>query len=86
MEWFLATYAFEQVNYMECIKLCRKLLSTDSCLEEIHRLLMRSYIEQGQNHLAIRQFYSCVESLEKELNVLPSSDTVEIYEQIRSKL
>lgn len=78
----LAKNMFEQAQYMECINLCRKLLSVDVCLEEMHRLLMRSYMQQGQNHLAIRQYYSCVEVLEEELAVLPSQETISLYQQI----
>jgi DNA-binding SARP family transcriptional activator len=78
--------AFEQQQYMECITLCHKLLGVDACLEDTHRLLIRCYIEQGQNHLAIRQYYTCVQTLDDELGVLPSQDTVALYELIRTTL
>jgi DNA-binding SARP family transcriptional activator len=77
-----ASKAFAQEQYMDCIHLCRTLLSVDDCLEDTHRMLMQSYMKQGQNHLAIRQYNSCVETLEEELAVLPSPDTIALYKQI----
>ena len=78
----LAKHAYEREQYMECINLCLKLLGVDDCLEDSYRLLMQSYMKQGQNHLAMRQYYTCIQTLEDELGVLPSQDTVALYEQI----
>jgi DNA-binding SARP family transcriptional activator len=81
----LSLVYFNQGQYAACISLCQRILSHDSCREDAHCQLMRSYSRQGQVHLALRQYQACVESLRSELDVEPSLATVQLYEHIRSR-
>jgi len=78
----LSEYQLQQGAYAPASALCRKLLTFDNCFEEAHRRLMRIYLAQGQRHLAIRQYQTCVQALTEELDVPPSAETVALYEQI----
>ena len=78
----LSEYQLQQGAYAPASVLCRKLLTFDNCFEEAHRRLMRIYLAQGQRHLAIRQYQTCVQALTEELDVPPSAETVALYEQI----
>ncbi|MCA9918120.1 MAG: winged helix-turn-helix domain-containing protein [Anaerolineales bacterium] len=69
-------------QYSQCISTCKKILQGDSCREDIHRRLMRTYLHQGQRHLAIRQYHHCVELLVQELNVAPMPATQKLFNQI----
>jgi DNA-binding SARP family transcriptional activator len=80
----LARYYSVQGQYPAAIALCQKILGHDSSFEEAYRCLMECYAGQGQRHLAIRQYYTCVEALDAELDLPPSEETTALYEQIRS--
>jgi DNA-binding SARP family transcriptional activator len=73
-------------NYTTCEALCQKMLLVDSCREDAHRRLMQCYIRQGHQHLALRQYYLCVEAHKKELDTTPSPETIALFETIRSAL
>jgi DNA-binding SARP family transcriptional activator len=74
---------FSQDNYAACVTLCQLILTRDRCREDTHCRLMRCYSRQGQDHLALRQYQSCVEALRAELDVAPAPATKELFEQIR---
>ena len=67
-----------------CIAFCQKILAEDNCREDIHRRLMRCFLNCDQLHLAIRQYHNCTETLKRELDVPPMPATVQLYQQIRS--
>lgn len=69
-------------QYPQCITYCKKILQDDNCREDIHRRLMLAYLNQGQRHLAIRQYHHCVEVLAHELDVEPLSATSQLFNQI----
>jgi DNA-binding SARP family transcriptional activator len=81
----LSQIHFDQGQYANCITLCQLALRRDACREDIHCLLMRCYSRQGQRHLALRQYQICVEALRTELEVDPTSETTQLYEQIRRR-
>jgi DNA-binding SARP family transcriptional activator len=80
----LSRYHLEQRAYPMCIRLCQKILAKDDCREDAHRRLMQCYYQQGQRHLALRQYDLCVEALEQVLDVPPMPETVTLYRQIRN--
>jgi DNA-binding SARP family transcriptional activator len=81
----LSQIYFSQGQYADCITLCQLVLTRDTCREDIHCLLMRCFGRQGQRHLALRQYQICVEALRTELEVDPTSETTQLYEQIRRR-
>lgn len=80
----VCTYFYDRDDYDACINIGRKMLAKDSCLEEIHRKLMRSYAALGLNDLATRQYLKCKEALEQELAMLPSEQTEELFRRIQT--
>lgn len=79
---WLARHFFQVERYGNAITHARKILQMDSCREDAHRLLMRAYLAQGQRHLAIRQYWQCVEALRTELDAEPMPATVALYEEV----
>lgn len=69
-------------EYNAAIALCHKILARDNCHEPAHRRLMRCYLGQGQRHLAVRQYQTCVEVLQEELELGPSEETEALYQRI----
>jgi len=69
-------------EYTAATALCQKVLAQDNCYEGAHRRLMRCYLAQGQRHLAVRQYQTCVETLKEELELAPSEETVTLYRHI----
>jgi DNA-binding SARP family transcriptional activator len=57
----------------------QQLLRYDPLREDIHREIMRLYLEMGHRELAIRQFQACRELLNKELGIQPMEETQAIY-------
>lgn len=81
---FLTRQAFAAENYAECIGLSNKMLIADPCREDAHGYIMQSHSRQGKQHLALRQYKIAVESLKKELDVLPSAEFEHLYHKIRA--
>jgi DNA-binding SARP family transcriptional activator len=79
----LSHYYLGQKEHDSCVTMCDKFLAVDPCREEAHRRLMRCYVRRGQRYLALRQYQLCVETLQEEVDVSPTSATTALYEQIR---
>jgi len=79
----LSRYHYAQRSFSLCITYCQKILQADGCREDAHRRLMRAYMQQGQRHLALRQYHRCVEALQQELEVQPVAATLELYRRIK---
>jgi DNA-binding SARP family transcriptional activator len=59
-------------------------LHCDRAREQTHRRLMRLLYRTGDRTAALRQYQHCILALREELEVEPSTSTVELYEQIRT--
>jgi DNA-binding SARP family transcriptional activator len=81
----LSDMYFTAGRYSACITLCQMILAQDNCREDVHCRLMRCYSRLGQQHLALRQYQTCVEALESELGVVPAATTTQLYERIRQR-
>jgi DNA-binding SARP family transcriptional activator len=60
----------------------RRILDLDPLREEIHRKLMRLYLENGQRTMAVQQYKNCFQVLAEELGILPMEETQALYTQI----
>jgi DNA-binding SARP family transcriptional activator len=80
----LAQLCAEQGQYGEGIDYLRRLLQIDSVREEAHRQLMALLVLNGQRAMALTQYDSCRESLMSELGVMPSPETADLAERIRT--
>jgi DNA-binding SARP family transcriptional activator len=76
---------FSQGHYASCTTLCQLILAEDNCREDVHCRLMRCYSRQGQHHLALRQYESCVGALRLELDIKPAATTTQLCERIRHR-
>ncbi len=72
----------QQDNYETAIDYARRLLQLDPLRESAHRQLMTFYALNGQRSAALRQYRSCVRTLEEELGVPPLEETMNLYERI----
>lgn len=62
----------------------RRWLALDPLNETAHRQLMQLYSWSGQRGEALRQYHACVQTLNEELGVPPSTQTTALYEAIKS--
>lgn len=81
----LAVHTFGDGDFEACAAACAKLLEADGCDEQAHRLLMRCYCRMGHTHLALRQYHYCVDTLARELKLIPSAETVALFQKIRRR-
>ncbi len=79
----LAYLYFESGVYARCSSICQRLLESDLCREDIHSLLMLCYSRLGQEHLALKQYQTCLEAFKRELDSQPSSTITELFEAIK---
>ena len=71
-------------DHASAVLVARRALAIDPCNEPLHRQLMRSYRDTGQQHLALAQFHRCSDRLWHAFRVRPSAETVELHERLRS--
>jgi DNA-binding SARP family transcriptional activator len=81
----LSSYFLQDGCYAAAINLCKKALSKDPCLEDMHRRLIACYDRLDYRDLAIRQYYRCREILQKELGVEPSEETRMLFQSISQR-
>ncbi len=71
-------------DFEAAISLGHQLLNLDPLQEDVHRELMRCHVEAGQRPLAVKQFQRCRETLHRELQIGPMTETRELYQRIRA--
>ncbi len=81
----LSGFHFDRGEFESCAATASRMLEVDACNEEAHRLLMRCYGRMGHSHLALRQYHFCVDALARELHLIPSAQTVALFQQIRRR-
>ncbi|MBN1657401.1 MAG: AAA family ATPase [Anaerolineae bacterium] len=64
----------------------RRWLALDSLHESAHRWLIRLYAATGQRSAALRQYDECVRILDEEMGVPPSTETTDLYKEVRAAL
>ena len=79
--YLLHYYGFHGL-YEQAIAYGQQILDMNSLREEIHREMMRFYVENGQRALALRQYQICQAALAKELGISPMEDTQALYTKI----
>jgi DNA-binding SARP family transcriptional activator len=60
----------------------QRVLAGDPCRESAHRLLMRCYAAQYQQHLVSRQLQMCVTALRRRFGVSPTAETFRLYREL----
>src|SRR5215211_2574902 len=79
--YLLHYYGFHGI-YEQALVYGQQILDVNCLREEIHREMMRFYVENGQRALALRQYEICQATLAKELGISPMEDTQYLYTQI----
>ncbi|MGL6290330.1 MAG: AfsR/SARP family transcriptional regulator [Silanimonas sp.] len=78
----LMRYAALTGQYDEAIRRAQRVLELDPLREDVHRDLMRYYVQNGQRALALRQFETCRGLLRRELAIAPMPETVALYQRL----
>ena len=81
LTYLLRFYGFHGAHE-KAIAYGQQILDLDPLREEIHRELMRLYLQNGQRALAVRQYETCRSTLARELGLAPMDDTQILYRQI----
>ncbi|MEX1021046.1 MAG: BTAD domain-containing putative transcriptional regulator, partial [Litorilinea sp.] len=63
----------------------RRRLTLDPLHEPAHRQLMQLYVDNGQQAAALRQYATCVQLLETELDVAPEPATAQLHAKILAR-
>jgi TolB-like protein/Tfp pilus assembly protein PilF len=63
----------------------KRLLNLDPLQEIAHRTLMAHYANKGQIGLALKQYQTCRNRLERELDIEPDAETEALLDRIRHK-
>jgi len=79
----LARTLVAQKNWEETLEICQFILNHDDCWEQAYRLMMIAYDKLGNRVQALRTFRLCRTRLQEELDVLPSPETVALYQAIQ---
>jgi DNA-binding SARP family transcriptional activator len=79
----LADQYYAGQQYDACLDCCGRLLASDPCREDAHRLVMRCHVHQGERAQALRQYRVCADVLSAEFAAAPEPATAALYEQIR---
>jgi DNA-binding SARP family transcriptional activator len=69
-------------DYSAAIRYAQLILDHDSLREDVHRELMRLFVQNGQRALALRQFEVCRAALKRELAIVPMPETLTLYQDI----
>ncbi len=69
--------------YAESLVYGQQILDREPLREEIHREIMRLYLENGQRVLAVQQYEICRQILDQELDLTPMKETDLVYAQAR---
>lgn len=84
LRWLREHHA-ERGEWEACIGVANDMLGVDRCDEDAHRTLMRCQARLGRANLALRQYHGCVEALKKDLSLIPSAETVALFQRIRRR-
>jgi DNA-binding SARP family transcriptional activator len=69
-------------DYPAAIRYAQLILDQDMLREDVHRELMRLFVQGGQRALALRQFEVCRAALKRELAIMPMPETMTLYQSI----
>ena len=78
----LAGLLLDEKQYAESVEICQRILAQDNCWERAYRYMMQAYDHLGDRGQVGRTYQKCVQNLQEELDVPPSSETMALYERL----
>jgi predicted ATPase/DNA-binding SARP family transcriptional activator len=69
-------------DWDRAVDMARRVLAVDPLREDVHRQLMRFLARSGQRSVALAQYRTCTEVLDRELGIAPLKATTELAERI----
>jgi len=69
-------------NHDSAVQAGRRLVALDPLSEIGQRALIRAYAQAGRREEALRQYKSCIETLQRELGVTPDAETQALADEI----
>jgi two-component SAPR family response regulator/Flp pilus assembly protein TadD len=79
----LAQLHLENAEPQTALLHCQTILAENHCMESAHRLAMQAYAALGNRSGIANQFELCRQSLQDELGLEPSPETLKLYKLIR---
>jgi len=78
----LATRLARRREYAQAIHYAERLVRHDPLREDAYRLLMQLHDGRGDRARALRAYHACAAALDRELGIVPSRATRELYETL----
>jgi DNA-binding SARP family transcriptional activator len=78
-------HSLKRGNFQAVIEVCHRILAQDSCWERAYRHLMAAFDGLGDHGQVARAYQRCVEIMKTELNVRPSDETEQLYQQLTGR-
>jgi len=82
---YLMLYYHRQADFVKSLDYGQKILELDPLREEIHRQMMKIYLEAGLRTQAVRQYEICKGALARELHIEPMKETQNLYDLLLSQ-
>ena len=79
----LISYHERRKEYKQACIYGERLIALEPWSESSHRTMMRLLAMNGKRSASLRQYQDCVEMLDNELGVTPTSETTELFEKIK---
>jgi DNA-binding SARP family transcriptional activator len=83
LQYLAETYC-DSGQLLLAVEFGQQAISADPCYEAAHRLLMRCYARQHQQQLVGRQYRLCTAALHDELDVSPTTETIQLFHTLTS--
>jgi DNA-binding SARP family transcriptional activator len=79
-----AERAFQDGDYETALSLTQRILASDPCREDAHRMAMRCHVRLGRRAQAFRQFSLCRDLLRAEFDADPEPQTLALVDLVRT--
>ncbi len=79
----LADHYYAYGDHAACLEYALRILGSDPCREDAHRVVMRCHMRLGERSQALRQFRICEAALRREFDALPEAATVALFDRVR---
>jgi DNA-binding SARP family transcriptional activator len=73
-------------HYDQVLDYCQRALEADACLEAAHRFAMQAHASLGNRAAVQRQYELCTGSLHNEMDITPSTQTENLYNELMKKV